>query len=358
MSTVVLRWVSVIKVLLRVQFLASNQSATNISPQKECQKKDWNGGHKNRCHLFEADRKLSTVFAKSLGPGTINDPTLSFADKVIQWNFLNVHNHLLIACAALNNNRELAAMVHVGIFIKIIGERTGSKYDNRTFIIERVALFPRESSEEVVKRTERKKGNSKLPATHQVTKIFVGYCVLPNGEMADTQMWSIPEGPHLATTILPPNFDLHRYITHVNRGVTHFHASFWPLPRDISDSDLEAAAAPAAYSAYWFGHHLVLSRLKGQGVIGTVNEDGTRTPLYKQGQNGHIRKCAPGETDTEGPEAYKKHLVNPSRMVKKIAEDLDLMTSLQDMALSMGEKKYPMAELDDYMAELDQLYLP
>ncbi|KAJ7769342.1 hypothetical protein B0H16DRAFT_254141 [Mycena metata] len=52
---------------------------------KECQKRDWKSTHKDRCHLFEADRKLSTVFAKSLGPGTINDPTLSLADKVIQW---------------------------------------------------------------------------------------------------------------------------------------------------------------------------------------------------------------------------------------------------------------------------------
>ncbi|KAJ7867814.1 hypothetical protein B0H13DRAFT_2351808 [Mycena leptocephala] len=52
---------------------------------KECQKKDWGNGHKNQCHLFEANRKLSSVFAKSLGPGTINDPTLSLRDKVSQW---------------------------------------------------------------------------------------------------------------------------------------------------------------------------------------------------------------------------------------------------------------------------------
>ncbi|KAJ7145704.1 hypothetical protein C8R44DRAFT_1119 [Mycena epipterygia] len=52
---------------------------------KKCQKEDWSKGHKNQCHLFEANRKLSSVFAKFLGPGTINDPTLSLADKFPQW---------------------------------------------------------------------------------------------------------------------------------------------------------------------------------------------------------------------------------------------------------------------------------
>jgi hypothetical protein len=45
---------------------------------------------------------------------------------------------LLIACAELKNNKELAAI------LRLVKERAGSKYDNRTFIIERVALFPRE----------------------------------------------------------------------------------------------------------------------------------------------------------------------------------------------------------------------
>ncbi|KAJ7253363.1 hypothetical protein B0H12DRAFT_595954 [Mycena haematopus] len=36
---------------------------------KKCQQMDWKGGHKNQCHLYEANRKLSSVFAKSLGPG-------------------------------------------------------------------------------------------------------------------------------------------------------------------------------------------------------------------------------------------------------------------------------------------------
>ncbi|KAJ6455352.1 hypothetical protein C8R45DRAFT_1036086 [Mycena sanguinolenta] len=45
---------------------------------KECQKQDWSNDHKNRCHLFEVDRKLSTVFAKSLGLGTSTSRLLSF----------------------------------------------------------------------------------------------------------------------------------------------------------------------------------------------------------------------------------------------------------------------------------------
>ncbi|KAJ7494225.1 hypothetical protein B0H11DRAFT_2003743 [Mycena galericulata] len=40
----------------------------------ECQKRDWSaGGHKNQCHLFEIDRKLSDVFLKSLGRGFAHD---------------------------------------------------------------------------------------------------------------------------------------------------------------------------------------------------------------------------------------------------------------------------------------------
>ncbi|KAJ6478172.1 hypothetical protein C8R47DRAFT_1219709 [Mycena vitilis] len=38
---------------------------------KECQKQDRSNGHKNLCHLYEANRKLSSAFAKSLGPGVL-----------------------------------------------------------------------------------------------------------------------------------------------------------------------------------------------------------------------------------------------------------------------------------------------
>ncbi|KAJ6602635.1 hypothetical protein DFH09DRAFT_1069019 [Mycena vulgaris] len=289
---------------------------------KECQKQDWSGsdGHKNRCHLFEADRKLSTVFAKSLGPGTINDPTLSLADKVIQW---------------------------------VVDERvrSGSKYDNRTFVIDRVDLLNRESSDELAARINWTKGNTDVHHTDRAKeshcKLLVGFCQLPNGKLADTQMWCIPTDYHLANTVLPPNFDLHRYITHVNRGVTHFHASFWPLPRDISDSALEASEAPDAYCTYFWDNFQLLSGLKGQGVTGIVNKDGTRTPLIKRSQSGHIRLCASGETDSDGPPEYKKQLENPSRMVAKIAGELDYFYLLQDKALSMTETKSPISAKTD-----------
>ncbi|KAF7352268.1 hypothetical protein MVEN_01190500 [Mycena venus] len=314
---------------------------------KECQKNDWKSTHKNRCHLFEADRKLSTVFAKSLGPGTINDPNLGIADKVIQWNFLNVHNHMMIACAALKNDRKMAAMANVGIFLRLVEERTGSKYDNRTFIIERVALLPREDSDAFAKESPWRFGNT--PATNDYgehTKLLVGSYLLPNGKESETQLWVIPTAPddprfpRFADVVLPPNFDLHRYITHVNRGVTHFHASFWEVPRDISDSDLEAAEPHPAYPSYELHHHLLVSGLKGQDVIGIENPDGNRTPLFKRAMSGHVRKCAPGETDSDGPAEYKKLLADPSRMVKKIAKYLDMMSEFQETVMKQ-EKKFP-----------------
>jgi hypothetical protein len=67
----------------------------------------------------------------------------------------------------------------------------------------------------------------------------------------------------------------------VNRGITHFHASHWPLPRNISDADLEAAQFPDAWLNYAWTHHAVLSGLTGQGVIGIERPDGTRVPIYK-----------------------------------------------------------------------------
>ncbi|KAJ7726267.1 hypothetical protein DFH07DRAFT_782788 [Mycena maculata] len=115
--------------------------------------------HKNRCHLFEGDRKLSTIFAKSLGPGTVNDPTLSLSDKVIQWNFLNTHNHNLIASAALKNDPNIAKTFNVGIFLRLVENRIGSNYDHRTFIIDQVWLFARDASNKFAKETEWVKGN-------------------------------------------------------------------------------------------------------------------------------------------------------------------------------------------------------
>jgi hypothetical protein len=142
-------------------------------------------------------------------------------------------------------------------------------------------------------------------------------------------MWLIPHGPLLTDTVLPPDFDLHRYITHVNRGITHFHASFWPLPRNISDADLDAARPSEAWVKYAQRHHMGLSGLKGQGVIGIEKPDGTRVPLYKYSANGHFRVCAPGESDTEGPEYCKRLLVDPSRMVRMLYGFLEVFDVYQ-----------------------------
>jgi hypothetical protein len=161
------------------------------------------------------------------------------------------------------------------------------------------------------------------------TKILVGFCKLPNGATSETQLWMLPHNSLLTEAVLPPGFDLHRYITHVNRGITHFHASHWPLPRNISDADLKAAEVPEGWAKYAKSHHLALSGLKGQCVIGIEHPDGTRTPIYKWSTNGHFRRCAPGETDTNGPEELRKHLADPSRMVRKLSALLDVLSSVQ-----------------------------
>ncbi|KAJ7661729.1 hypothetical protein B0H17DRAFT_1258637 [Mycena rosella] len=314
--------------------------------QAECQKQDWSKGHKNRCHLFEADRKLSSVFAKSLGPGTLNDPTLSLVDKVVQWNFLNSQNHAMIACAALKNDNELAKGVNVGIFLKLVEGRTGSKYDHRSFIIDKVALLPREDTDDFANNAQWTKGHFRnhqeaMQTAGEHSKLLVGFCWLPGGVRSETQMWMMPVGSLLAEIRLPPGFDLHRYITHVNRGITHFHASFWPLPRKISDADLDAAEPPDEWIRYAQRLHMELSGLKGQGVIGIERPDGTRIPLYKYSQNGHFRRCAPGETDTDGPEEFKKLLVDPSRMVRMISELLEYFDVRQDTILAMSEVRCP-----------------
>ncbi|KAJ7614321.1 hypothetical protein FB45DRAFT_1109941 [Roridomyces roridus] len=256
---------------------------------KECQKKDWGEDHRNQCHLFEANRKLSSVFAKSLGPGTINDPKLDWQSKFNEWNFLNVANHLVIASAALQNDPEVATNHNVAIMLSISPEHLGSKYDNRTFI-DRVALLQRDVSDADAYETNWKKGGYKdAAATVKALKhfnkagfkIFVGFCKLPDGTHAETQMWSFPCF-QVALEVMPAGFDLKRYIPHVNRGVTHFHASFWPLPRDISDADMESAEVPSELALYTMCQHPMLSGLKGgQNVIGELNPNGTKTPRYK-----------------------------------------------------------------------------
>ncbi|KAJ7253177.1 hypothetical protein C8J57DRAFT_1349050 [Mycena rebaudengoi] len=284
---------------------------------KDCQKKYWSEyGHKERCHLFEADRKLSTIFAKSLEPGTINDPTLSQGDKMIQWNFLNAFNHGIIAYAALKHAPDQNNM-NIEICLRIDRDRLRSKYDNRSFIIDRVSLISRVESDVRAERINWVKGMFPFEATNstEFAKLFVGFCDLPNGEMSETQLWNIPIGSPLPMHVLPPNFTLHRYITHVNRGITHFHGSYWP--------------SSSAWTWYAYELHTAISGLKGRGVVGIQRPGGTRTPLYKWG------------TDTEGPEEFKKLLVDPSRFVRKLARELEFFECLQEKMLEMSEITLP-----------------
>ncbi|KAJ7614356.1 hypothetical protein FB45DRAFT_1008611 [Roridomyces roridus] len=300
---------------------------------KECQKKDWGETHRDQCHLFEANRKLSSVFAKSLGPGTINDPKLDWQSKLNEWNFLNVANHVMIASAALQNNQKVAANHNVAIMLSVSPEHVGSKYENRTFFIDRVALLQRDVSDADAYETPWEKGGYKDSAAaveslkehgKRCFKIFVGFCKLPDGTQSRTQMWSVPCF-QVELQDMPPGFDLNRYIPHVNRGITHFHASFWPLPRNISDADLESAEAPGPLVLYTFTQHQMLSGLKGgQNVVGELHADGSHTPRYKFCKaNGHFRACAPGETDYDGPVEYRKALENPSRMACLLSKHLD-----------------------------------
>ncbi|KAF8187020.1 hypothetical protein K438DRAFT_1973200 [Mycena galopus ATCC 62051] len=330
--------------------------------QKNCQKEDWSKIHKKHCHLFEANRKLSSVFAKSLGPGTINDPTLSLKDKVPEWNFLNIANHLVIASAAMKNDPKFAGTVNVAILLSCADERAGSKYEHRTFFIDRVLLLQREASNAAARvanwyksaHSDQERQEQAERTDNAQFKLMAGWCTLPGGEVSATQMW-VFDTEDVAGLVLPPDFDLNRYVTHVNRGITHFHASFWPIPRNISDAalELESAKMPKEWKEYAKHHHDLLSGLKGgQGIIGRILPDGTRVPVYKVSNGGHFRKCAPGETDLEGPAAFQKPLVDPSKTVQFISRHLATVEEEQRVLMDAEDNKFesydPSLTVDDY----------
>ncbi|KAJ7161129.1 hypothetical protein C8R46DRAFT_1194446 [Mycena filopes] len=262
---------------------------------KECQRRDWSAGHKSQCHLYEANRKLSSTFAKSLGPGTIHDPKLSIEEKMVQWNFMNAHNHAVIAAAALKHDARFAATANVAILLSFAIDRAGSKYENRTFFIDRVLLLDRDASNAAARATSWTDGQT----DKDYFKVRVGWCLLPGGKTSQSQMWTIPCADAL-TEVLPPGFDLHRYLTHVNRGITHFHASFWPLSRHwhLSDDDLEYAMVPAGWREYALRHHQMLSILKN----GCGLQD-------------HVGYSYPPES--------KKLLFDSSKMVRLVSNELD-----------------------------------
>ncbi|KAJ6451204.1 hypothetical protein C8R45DRAFT_1042447 [Mycena sanguinolenta] len=296
---------------------------------KKCQQMDWKGGHNQQCHLYEANRKLSSVFSKSLGPGTLNDPRLSLRNKLAEWNFLNAANHLVIAAAALKNDPKFAGTKNIGLLLSLSEDHAGSKYSDRTFFIDRVLLLDKEASDAAARVETWVKGsveNSKWTMAERTDdqhfKIMVGWCTMPNGEMSPTQLWTYHVSK-AAKHVLPPGFDLNRYVHHVNRGITHFHASWVPLPRSISDADIQSTEMPKEWWDYVSRHDNLLGGMRGgQYLIGRIRADGTREPLFKWDESGHFRRCAPGETDFDGAEEYKKQMVDPSRMVRLISKHL------------------------------------
>ncbi|KAJ6507625.1 hypothetical protein DFH09DRAFT_1334423 [Mycena vulgaris] len=187
----------------------------------KCQNYDWNDGshHKERCHLFEINRKLSDVYSTmkvsdvssgwKYGLG-INDLTRSLEQKANQWESLHRATLSLIQSTVFVNKNPKEETPHFGVFLKLVGN--GPNYDYRSFIIDKVALIP--------------------------------------FSLRESGCGRIASG-----TTLPPGFDLHRFITHVNRGITHFHDSYWPLPRRLSDADFEAAEPPNQWLRYMRLHH-------------------------------------------------------------------------------------------------------
>ncbi|KAF7372771.1 BZ3500-MvSof-1268-A1-R1-Chr4-3g07231 protein [Mycena sanguinolenta] len=299
---------------------------------KECQRTDWKNAHKNQCHLYEA--------AKSLGPGTLNDPTLSLKEKLTQWNFLNSGNHVVIAAAALKNDPKFAATKNVGILLSLSQERAGSKYEHRTFFIDRVLLLDREASDAAARSYGWKRGSSSVEECQEAAertdnkhfKVLVGWCMMPSGDTSGAQMWVI-ENSAVAKDVLPPGFDLNRYVTHVNRGITHFHGSWIPLPRNVSDVEIESMDMPQGWWDYVARNHFHIEGLKGgQGTAGYIWPDGRREAVYKWDSSGHFRRCAPGETDFDVAEEFKKHLVDPSRMVRLISKHLAIFEDKQRAA--------------------------
>ncbi|KAJ6455350.1 hypothetical protein C8R45DRAFT_1111392 [Mycena sanguinolenta] len=155
------------------------------------------------------------------------------------------------------------------------------------------------------------KGNTDLHAPiGDHIKLIVGFCQLPEANL------------------LPPNFDLHRYIPHVNRGVTHFHASFWPLPRKVStnmtDLELEEVEKNAPQTLYNYAskHREILFGREGEA---------TRVQRQPECKGWcYFRSCAPGGTDADSLEDFKTLVIDPSRMVHLLSRVLERVTTPED----------------------------
>jgi hypothetical protein len=186
---------------------------------------------------------------------------------------------------------------HLDIFLRFSGH--GPEYDHRSFVIEKVALIPWGPRE-------------------AWSNVMVGFCLLPGGKMFSLE----PEPDYCYSasgTPLPPSFDLHRYITHINREITHFHGSFWPLPRRLSDAAFEAAEAPKDWLRYMRLNCNGFQYVTGitSAVFGVAKGDGRQAPLYKYDKHVYEvafdwRLEALAKVDTT---EFKKLLDDPSRKV-------------------------------------------
>ncbi|KAJ7147213.1 hypothetical protein C8R46DRAFT_1129703, partial [Mycena filopes] len=217
----------------------------------------------------------------------------------------------------------MASTANIALQLSLDNARAGSKYEHRTFFIDRVLLLNRDVSD--AKENTWQGGVGKVRTDRDHFKLMAGFCTLPGGETSPHQLWSFP-CEYVTTHVLPPGFDLDRFIAHVNRGITHFHASFCPLPRDLmAELDVAATPVPAGWLDHARRHSLMLSGLKGgQNNIGRIDADGKRTPVYKGGPGGHFRRCAPGETDSDVAPESKKELADPSKMVQLMCRHLEI----------------------------------
>ncbi|KAJ7127618.1 hypothetical protein C8R44DRAFT_873447 [Mycena epipterygia] len=301
----------------RLKFCSYCQVAHYCSVK--CQNYDWSDGsrHEERCHLFEINRKLSDAYSTmkpsevswgwKYGLG-INDPTQSLEQKAHHWESLHRATLSLIQSTVFANKKPNQETPHLGVFLKLV--ENSPNHGHLSFIIDKVALIP-------FARNESGWG----------THLMTGYCLLPGAKMPPRYGWQPISCTYGAGgTTLPPGFDLHRFITHVNRGITHFHGSYWPLPLRLSDADFAAAEPPNQWLRHMRLHHygfLPIDKFEDTlEVFGVVKRDGTQVPLYEYNHpdsewNGIF---APAKFDslleemakTDATE-FKKFLDDPSR---------------------------------------------
>ncbi|KAJ7435285.1 hypothetical protein FB451DRAFT_1194757 [Mycena latifolia] len=229
----------------------------------KCQNYDWDNGnrHKEHCHLFKVNRKLSEAFNRMQPPEGCLKERYELMSGCVGSPFLRLSCFtpgLMIrpdaSTSSMAIDKKPEETPHLGIFLKLVDE--GPDYDYLSFVIEKVAIIAFSHGE-------------------RVPLVMTGYCVLPGATPRAPYTCSSMHHPYTwrpthysynpSSTALPPGFDLDRLLLHINRGITHFHGSYWPLPFKLSDADFEAAEPPEQWFRYMrllpHGFQLVLPRL-------------------------------------------------------------------------------------------------